>query len=102
MDNEGKIIKLLSKHLFWDIDISNINVQKHQKFIIKKVLQYGTYNDWKLILKYYGQNKIINISKTIKDLDKKTLSFLSTISGIDKTKFLCYFTEQSTPKHWNF
>ncbi len=102
MTNETKIIKLLSKHLFWDIDISEINEQKHQKFIIKKVLQYGTYEDWKIILRFYGQNQIIKISKTIKDLDKKTLSFLSLISGISKNEFLCSTTEQSIPKHWNF
>ncbi len=102
MITETKIIKLLSKHLFWDIDISEINEQKHKKFIIKKVLQYGTFTDWKIILKFYGKETIINIAKTIKDLDKKTLSFLSLISGISKTEFLCSTTEQSIPKHWNF
>jgi len=36
MINETKIVKLLSKHLFWDIDISEINDQKHQKFFLAK------------------------------------------------------------------
>ncbi len=102
MVDESKIIKLLSKHLFWDVNIFDINEQKHKKFIIKKVLQYGTFADWKIVLKFYGKGTIINIAKTIKDLDKKTLSFLSLISGIPKTEFLCYITEQSMPKHWNF
>ena len=102
MNNGNKIVESLSKHLFWDIDISNIDEKKHQRFIIKKVLQFGTYNDWKVILNFYGKETIINNSKTIKDLDKKTLSFLSVVSGIPKTEFLCYTTEQSMPKHWNF
>ena len=102
MGENKEIIKTLSEHLFWDIDISDIDVQKHNKFIIKKVLLYGTFNDWKKILNFYGKDSIISISKTIKELDKKTLSFLSTISGISKTEFLCYTTEQLTPKHWNF
>ena len=102
MEDNKKIVETLSKHLFWDVDISEIDDLKHKKFIIKKVLFYGTFNDWKKILKFYGKDSIISISKNIKDLDKKTLSFLSAISGTAKTEFLCYTTKQSTPKHWDF
>jgi len=103
MENENNILlQQLSKHLFWDVNIDDIDIRKHQKFIIKKVLLYGTFDDWKEILKFYGKDSIISISKNIKDLDKKTLSFLSSISGISKTEFLCYTIKQSTPKHWDF
>ncbi len=102
MKHKNELIELLSDYLFWDIDINDIDVQKHKKYIIKKVLQYGTYSDWKITLKFYGKTTIINIAKTITDLDKKTVSFLSAISGVPKTEFLCYTTKQSTPKHWNF
>ena len=102
MNPENQILSSLSKHLFWDVDIHNVDINKNEKYIIKKVLQYGTYEDWKIIVKLYGQNKIISISKTIRDLDKKTLSFLTTISGVDKKEFICYTTEHSTTKHWNF
>ncbi len=102
MSNNNEILQQLSKHLFWDVSISDVDVEKHKKFIINKVLIYGTYNDWKTILKFYGKDTIISISKTIKDLDKKTLSFLSIISGVPKKEFICYTTTQSIPKHWNF
>ncbi len=95
-------IKSFSSHLFWDTDISQIDFDKHQKFIIKKVLQYGFYNDWKLLLKTYGLKTIIKHAITIKDIDKKTLAFLSVISETPKKEFLCYTIEQSTQKHWNF
>ena len=102
MTIKSKLSEQLSKHLFWDINVSEIDEQKHKKFIINKVLQYGTFNDWKIILKFYGKDTIITISKTIKDLDNKTISFLSVISDIPKTEFLCYTTKQSIPTHWNF
>ena len=102
MEDNKNIVNVLSRHLFWDVNISEIDAQKHQKFIIKKVLFYGTFNDWKKILRFYGKDSIISISKNIKDLDKKTLSFLSSISGTSKTEFACYTTKQSTPKHWDF
>ena len=102
MKNDKKIHELLSKHLFWDVDISDIDEQKHKKFIVKKVLQYGNFDDWKIIVKFYGKETIIQVSKTIRDLDAKTLSFLSTYSDLPKTEFRCYTTKQSNQKHWNF
>ena len=102
MKNDKKIQELLSKHLFWDVDVSEIDEEKHKKYIIKKVLQYGNFNDWKIIVKFYGKNTIVQISKGIRDLDMKTLSFLSTYSTLPKTEFLCYTTKQSMPKHWDF
>ena len=92
----------LSKHLLWDIDSNNINYIDHAEFIIKKVLQFGFYSDWKKISGYYGINKIIEVAVKIRDLDLKTASFLSAISGVQKNKFICYTTKQSIPKHWNF
>lgn len=99
---QDHILNNLSEHLFWDVDKNNIDKDKHQEFIIKKVLQYGLFNDWLELLKIYGLQEIINTSKGIRDLDKKTLSFLSLIGEVSKKEFLCYNTKQSIPKHWNF
>lgn len=99
---KNNIINRLSRHLFWDIDTNNIDEQKNKKYVITKVLQYGLYNDWEELIKFYGLNTVVEISKTIKDLDNKTLSFLSTIGEVPLNEFLCYTTKQSIPKHWNF
>ena len=95
-------INKMSQHLFWDVNISEIDVYKNSKFIIKKVLQYGLYSDWKILLDLYGINKIVEIATQIKDIDKRTASFLSVIGNIPKHKFKCYSTKPSMPQHWNF
>ena len=92
----------LSKHLFWDVNIHELDLQKNRKQIIHRVLDYGLIDDWKIIQNYYGIKEIAEIALTIKDLDKKSASFISLISKIPKEKFLCYITKQSTQKHWNF
>ncbi len=102
MKNDFNIVETLSKHLFWDVDALQLNSKEHSNYIIKKVLLYGFYSDWKEIHKYYGIEKIINTALNMRELDKKTASFLSAISGKQKTEFLCYNTEQSIQKHWNF
>ncbi len=88
--------------LFWDIDPETLKVNKHSKFIIGRVLQYGNLEDWFELKNLYGLNFIVNTAQSIKDLDKKTASFLSVIGNVPINKFRCYTTEQSIPKHWNF
>lgn len=102
MIKENNIINNLSKHLFWDVDISAIDQEKNSKYIISKVIQYGLFTDWKQILALYGTEKITNTAMQIKSLDKKTASFLALLTDTPKKNFLCYTTEQSIPKHWNF
>ena len=95
-------VNTLSPHLFWDVDISEIDEDVNSKYIVSKVLQYGLYADFEKIVKYYGLMKIVELATNIRGIDKKTVSFLSTISGVSKNKFSCYITEQSNPQHWNF
>jgi len=102
MIKENNMINNLSKHLFWDVDLSAIDQEKNSKYIISKVIQYGLFTDWKQILAFYGTEKITNTARQIKSLDKKTASFIALLTNTPKKSFLCYTTEQSIPKHWNF
>ena len=102
MNSNKKIANSFSKHLFWDIDIEKIDFNKNSKFVISKVLQYGLYPDWKLLVKLYGLKHIADTAKTIKELDKKTASFLCAITNTSKTDYQCYSTNQSVAQHWNF
>lgn len=96
------LINNLSKHLFWEVDKTAIDPNKHAAYIIRNILLYGLFNDWKILQAHYGLEKIIETATHIKDLNKKTASFLAIISDTPKKNFLCYSTKQSTPKHWNF
>jgi len=95
-------IDKFSKHLFWDVDRNTINLDRDNSYIIKNVLEYGLIEDWILIKKYYGISTITQKTKIFRDLDKKALSFISSISKIPKEEFRCYNYQQSIPPHWNF
>ncbi len=95
-------LKTLSAHLFWDVDISILDFNKNKKLIIHRVLDYGLLTDWHIILNLYGIKEISKTATTIRDLDKKSMSFVSLLSKIPKEKFLCYTTKQSNPRHWDF
>lgn len=102
MNNSIESLNSFSKHLFWDVNISDVDIDKNSKYVISKVLQYGLFSDWKKIVKIYGINKIAETATTIRELDRKTASFLSVISDFNKPDFQCYSTKQLTVQHWNF
>ncbi len=91
-----------SKHLFWDIDAKKLDFIKYKHYVINRVMQYGFYKDWKNILQFYGLDTITDTAKKIRDLDMKSMEFLSLLSNVPKEDFECYTTTQSNPKHWNF
>ncbi len=95
-------ISQFSEHLFWDVKREQIDLDKNIDYVIGQVLEYGKFTDWKLISNYYGINKIAEIAVNFRSLEKKTLSFISFLSGIHKEKFRRYTYQQSVPPHWNF
>lgn len=97
----NKEIKLNSA-LFWDIDIDELDYQKHARFIIERVLTRGNWNDWQELKSYYGLLKIQEEALKIRYLDKKTFNFCHTFFNLNKEKFRCYNTEQSIQKLWNY
>ncbi len=92
----------LSKRLFWDSDPEQVDMIEHKSFIISRVLEYGTFKDWRLILAYYGLQEIAQTATTIRTLDKKALAFIATLSGKAKEEFRCYINQQSANQHLVF
>ncbi len=102
MNNEHITISDLSKHLFWDINVSHIDGQKNKTIIIERVFNRGDINDLQIIIKQYGIETIKREIVKAGFLDKKTLSWASSFLNIPKIGFRCYKKTQSKQVHWNF
>ncbi|MDO9510188.1 MAG: hypothetical protein Q7J34_00385 [Bacteroidales bacterium] len=102
MSNPRKTLPKYSSHLFWDINPNELELELHKQFIVQRVLQYGLMDDWKLLIQSIEIKEIAEIAIQIKDLDKRTGSFISALSEIPKEEFRCYSIQQSIPPHWNF
>ncbi len=95
-------ISTLSPHLFWDVDLHELSWETHKTFIVQRILEYGLLSDWMNLYQHAGINEIGHIASQIRSLDNKSLVFISTLSNIPQSEFLCYNIQQSTPRHWNF
>lgn len=90
----------LSQHLFWDVDLADIDLQRHKRFVIQRVLEYGTLEDWRRIRAYYGIEVIADVAARIPNLDRKSACFVATLANRPKEEFACYSKKPSTARHW--
>lgn len=93
MDKE-KYINQLSPVLFWDVDKSQLDMDTYPSFFVQRVLEYGQWSDWNIILKYYGLEKITDVCKNIRTLDPVCLSYICAITNTKKEDYRCYHTTQ--------
>ena len=100
MRNKEYIYKL-SKHLFWDIDVNNTDMDEYPAYFIQRVLEYGNMDDWRFIRDYYGLDKIVDVCKKLRTLDPVCLSYICAISHTNKEDYRCYHFKQSNPTLWN-
>lgn len=75
--------------LFWDVPPSSIDFDIHARFVIERVLERGSVDDWLMLLDLYGKKRICEEVVHIRSLDPKSLNFLSVSFSIDKDKFRC-------------
>lgn len=90
-----------SPNLFWDADSSQLSMDAMAPYIIQRVLEHGEMQDWVLINKYYGLDKIVEVCRQLRTLDPVCLSFLCTISHSNPESYRCYHFKQSCPTLWN-
>lgn len=91
-----------SEALFWDVDKTTLDTERHRRFIIERTLTHGTLSDWLLIKNYYGKAIIKEESKQVRYLDKQTLAFCAAYFHEPLQNFRCYILKQSNPSHWDY
>ncbi len=55
-------VSVLSKTTFWDTNVDEIDFEKSFKFVISRVLEYGTDEEFNAIVAYYGKSKVKSVA----------------------------------------
>ena len=100
--SKQECIQGFSDYIFWDVERNSIDLASNAPFVIQRVLEYGQMGDWKLLLGYYGLEEIVKVTKRLRTLEPRALSFISTVSQTPVEQFRCYNTRQSNPEHCSF
>jgi hypothetical protein len=66
-----------SQNLFWDTAIAGIDLRKHKRYVIERVITRGSLDDFKNLTMTYSKDEIAEEIKKSKELDPKTRHFCS-------------------------
>ncbi len=83
-------IECLSRHLFWDTDVSQLSVEEHWRFIIVRVVERGTCEDVRAILNGYGRARVREALLQARNLNERTISFFANLFALPKSQFRAY------------
>ena len=98
----SSLITSFSPHIFWDVDVQSVDLEKNGVFVLQRVLQYGILKDWLLLKSIMGAENIKALAVQLPTLDDVSISFLSNLYKIDKSEFKCYKNKQSNQKYWSY
>lgn len=91
-----------ANRLFWDIKSDDIDFEKDKFYIIDRVLNYGGWNDFIALLKFYGNETIRTEIVRSSYLKKDVLNFVCFYFNLKPTDFECYTRRQLHQELWNF
>ncbi|HQU61047.1 MAG: hypothetical protein KDD02_21115 [Phaeodactylibacter sp.] len=68
-------IPLISPHLLWEYDLSSFDFDKSKRIVIERVIERGTLEDWREMIRYYGEEKVLLTARQSKQLSEKDKGF---------------------------
>lgn len=78
-----------SDHLFWDTDRTKVDVEQHAPWLIKRVLEYGLWADFCLLIEQYGKNGIAEAVTQLRTLNPRSRRFCEVFFRLSPSSFRC-------------
>lgn len=77
----------LRPELFWDVDVSELDLEEHAAFIIVRVMENGTREEVRFVWGLYGKDAIKKHLTQARYLSPRTISFFANLFKISRSKF---------------
>lgn len=84
------LLSQLRPELFWDMDLSRLDSQKHASFIIERIAERGNLDDMRLIWDTYGPARVEQALLAARGLTPKTVTFFANLFGKSLESFGSY------------
>ena len=84
-----KTIPTFLKKYFWDVDLAQLDVEKHSRFIIERILEYGRPEAVRWMRETFSPAQIKQVIMTSKNLSPKSANFWGFIFHLSKDQILC-------------
>lgn len=85
--SRSRFLEELSDHLFWDVDRSSVDPEKHVRFLIWRIMDRGTREDARLAWAHYGPEEVKAALLESPALDRKTIAFFANQFQLPREAF---------------
>jgi len=65
----------ITPSLLWEYDLSAFDFKRSARVVVERVIERGNLGDWKEILRFYGEEKILEIARSSRQLCEKDKHF---------------------------
>lgn len=87
--NLPEMLSRLPRELFWDVDPEKLDLHRHARFMIERVLQFGQPEQVRWLLDVFPEAEIREAVKCSRTLDRKTAHFWAIHYGIPIEEVRC-------------
>lgn len=88
--------------LLWDVDPEQFDLERHAGFLIRRVLEKGTWAEWRMVRAYFGDERLLGEVLRMSRLEPKALSFVAAVLGRSPESFPCFVSTPFQPAPWTF
>ncbi len=92
----------ISRRIFWDVDYETINYQTDKLYVIDKVMNFGVWEDFKAMMRYYGKPMVKQEIVRVPYLKKDVLNFACFYFGLKPEQFESNLRRQQWEPHWDY
>lgn len=71
----------LRQSLFWDTDPKKLDLKKHEKYIIERIMDFGNDEDVRWMKTYYPKQLIAQVCKTSKVLHQSSKNLWTLLTN---------------------
>lgn len=79
-------------HLFWDVDLSELDLDRHNSFIIERVLNMGDQKALAWLRRTFSDEIISRVIKNSRRLTRKTALCWKNIYDLNEDEMKCFGT----------
>ena len=72
----------LSPHLFWDTDRKTVTADEHLKWIVERVVERGTWEDWLLLNRHVSPGELTALLPRLR-VPPREIAFLRAYLGVE-------------------
>ena len=75
---------------FWDVNLDELDLQKHRRFIIERLLNEGNHHTLKWLFEVYDEAELKDAVCKSRGLNMKTALFWQKYFGLRKEEMRCF------------